>query len=96
MRVPPAALRAGGADLVSFGKLFLANPYLPARFARHAPALAYAPRRYRETEGIEFSMSLAIILKPGEGRSVTIGTKTRCTRPRARTLKAISGFSSTR
>jgi len=32
-----AALRAGGADLVSFGKLFLANPDLPERFARGAP-----------------------------------------------------------
>jgi 2,4-dienoyl-CoA reductase-like NADH-dependent reductase (Old Yellow Enzyme family) len=27
----------GRADFVSFGKLFLANPDLPLRFARHAP-----------------------------------------------------------
>ena len=27
----------GGADFVSFGKLFLANPDLPLRFARSAP-----------------------------------------------------------
>jgi hypothetical protein len=27
----------GGADFVSFGKLFLANPDLPIRFARSAP-----------------------------------------------------------
>ncbi|MGH8470812.1 MAG: alkene reductase [Gammaproteobacteria bacterium] len=32
-----AALRAGRADLVSFGKLFLANPDLPKRFAKCAP-----------------------------------------------------------
>ncbi|MGH8657965.1 MAG: alkene reductase [Gammaproteobacteria bacterium] len=32
-----AALRAGRADLVSFGKLFLANPDLPERFATGAP-----------------------------------------------------------
>ena len=28
---------SGLADLVSFGVLFLANPDLPDRFARHAP-----------------------------------------------------------
>jgi N-ethylmaleimide reductase len=32
-----AALAAGDADLVAFGVLFLANPDLPARFARNAP-----------------------------------------------------------
>ncbi|MGH8472506.1 MAG: alkene reductase, partial [Gammaproteobacteria bacterium] len=32
-----AALRAGRAELVSFGKLFLANPDLPERFAKRAP-----------------------------------------------------------
>lgn len=32
-----AALKAGRADLVSFGVLFLANPDLPARFAKGAP-----------------------------------------------------------
>ncbi len=32
-----AALRAGRADLLSFGKLFLANPDLPERFAQGAP-----------------------------------------------------------
>lgn len=32
-----AALSAGRADLVSFGKLFLANPDLPDRFARGGP-----------------------------------------------------------
>jgi N-ethylmaleimide reductase len=31
------AIRAGTADLVSFGRLFLANPDLPARFAQGAP-----------------------------------------------------------
>jgi len=31
------ALRAGTADLVAFGRLFLANPDLPARFAQAAP-----------------------------------------------------------
>ena len=32
-----AALRSGVADLVSFGRLFLANPDLPARFAEQSP-----------------------------------------------------------
>lgn len=32
-----AALRTRNADLVSFGRLFLANPDLPERLARHAP-----------------------------------------------------------
>ncbi len=31
------ALASGGADLVAFGKDFLANPDLPERFRRHAP-----------------------------------------------------------
>jgi 2,4-dienoyl-CoA reductase-like NADH-dependent reductase (Old Yellow Enzyme family) len=30
-------LRAGEADAVAFGKLFIANPDLPQRFARNAP-----------------------------------------------------------
>lgn len=32
-----AALRAGRADLIGFGRLFLANPDLPERFATDAP-----------------------------------------------------------
>ena len=35
--MPRAALSAGAADLVAFGRLFLANPDLPARFAQGAP-----------------------------------------------------------
>jgi 2,4-dienoyl-CoA reductase-like NADH-dependent reductase (Old Yellow Enzyme family) len=31
------ALAEGKADAVAFGKLFIANPDLPARFAKHAP-----------------------------------------------------------
>ncbi len=31
------ALASGGADLIAFGKGFLANPDLPERFRRHAP-----------------------------------------------------------
>ncbi len=31
------ALASGGADLIAFGKDFLANPDLPERFRRHAP-----------------------------------------------------------
>ena len=30
-------LAAGEADAIAFGKLFIANPDLPIRFARHAP-----------------------------------------------------------
>jgi 2,4-dienoyl-CoA reductase-like NADH-dependent reductase (Old Yellow Enzyme family) len=42
-------LDEGKADAVAFGKLFIANPDLPARFAKHAPlnrpnaATFYAP-----------------------------------------------------
>jgi 2,4-dienoyl-CoA reductase-like NADH-dependent reductase (Old Yellow Enzyme family) len=32
-----AAIAAGDADAVAFGKLFIANPDLPDRFRRHAP-----------------------------------------------------------
>lgn len=32
-----AAIASGGADLVSYGKLFLANPDLPERFRQNAP-----------------------------------------------------------
>lgn len=32
-----AAIASGDADLVSYGKLFIANPDLPERFAKHAP-----------------------------------------------------------
>ena len=35
------ALAEGKADAVAFGKLFLANPDLPDRFARHAPLNAW-------------------------------------------------------
>jgi 2,4-dienoyl-CoA reductase-like NADH-dependent reductase (Old Yellow Enzyme family) len=35
------ALAEGNADAVAFGKLFLANPDLPERFARHAPLNAW-------------------------------------------------------
>jgi 2,4-dienoyl-CoA reductase-like NADH-dependent reductase (Old Yellow Enzyme family) len=35
------ALAEGKADAVAFGKLFLANPDLPERFARHAPLNAW-------------------------------------------------------
>ena len=33
---PEAALRSGVTDLVSFGRPFLANPDLPARFAEQS------------------------------------------------------------
>ena len=36
-------LRAGEADAVAFGKLFIANPDLPRRFARNAPLNAPVP-----------------------------------------------------
>lgn len=36
-----AAIRDGGADLIAFGRLFLANPDLPERFAVDAPLNAY-------------------------------------------------------
>jgi 2,4-dienoyl-CoA reductase-like NADH-dependent reductase (Old Yellow Enzyme family) len=33
----PQALRLGEADAIAFGRPFLANPDLPARFAKRAP-----------------------------------------------------------
>ena len=36
-----AAIEAGEADAVAFGKLFLANPDLPRRFSRGAPLNAW-------------------------------------------------------
>ena len=35
------AIRDGSADLVAYGRLFLANPDLPERFALDAPLNAY-------------------------------------------------------
>ena len=35
------ALASGEADAVAFGKLFIANPDLPERFARNAPLNAW-------------------------------------------------------
>ena len=40
----------GKADLVSFGKLFISNPYLPARFSKNAP-LAEADKETFYTPG---------------------------------------------
>ncbi|GAA1527712.1 alkene reductase [Actinomadura kijaniata] len=42
-RAGEEALSAGLADLFSFGRLFLANPDLPERFAAGAPLAAYDP-----------------------------------------------------
>jgi N-ethylmaleimide reductase len=36
-----AALKSGDADLIAFGKLFLANPDLPARFKQGAELNAW-------------------------------------------------------
>jgi 2,4-dienoyl-CoA reductase-like NADH-dependent reductase (Old Yellow Enzyme family) len=41
-----AALSAGEADAVAFGKLFIANPDLPRRFALHAPLNAPQPETF--------------------------------------------------
>jgi 2,4-dienoyl-CoA reductase-like NADH-dependent reductase (Old Yellow Enzyme family) len=41
-----AAIAAGDADAVAFGKLFLANPDLPARFARHTPLNAWNAKTF--------------------------------------------------
>ena len=34
-------IERGGADAVAFGRLFIANPDLPERFAQDAPLNAY-------------------------------------------------------
>lgn len=41
-----AAIASGEADLVSFGKLFLANPDLPQRFEKNAPLNEPNPRTF--------------------------------------------------
>jgi len=38
-----AAVAQGDADLIAFGRLFVANPDLPERFARNAPLNSYDP-----------------------------------------------------
>lgn len=40
------ALRAGAADLVSFGRLFISNPDLPRRFQREAPLAEWDPSTF--------------------------------------------------
>ncbi len=44
-----AALVEGDADLVSFGKMFLANPDLPKRFELNAPLNQPAPRTFYDS-----------------------------------------------
>jgi 2,4-dienoyl-CoA reductase-like NADH-dependent reductase (Old Yellow Enzyme family) len=39
-------LKAGEADAVAFGKLFIANPDLPRRFALNAPLNAPVPETF--------------------------------------------------
>jgi N-ethylmaleimide reductase len=41
-----AWLRQGKADLIAFGRKFLANPDLPERFRRHAPLNPDDPSTY--------------------------------------------------
>ncbi len=41
-----AVLKAGEADAVAFGKLFIANPDLPHRFALNAPLNAWNSRHF--------------------------------------------------
>jgi 2,4-dienoyl-CoA reductase-like NADH-dependent reductase (Old Yellow Enzyme family) len=43
---PEQLLRAGEADAVAFGKLFIANPDLPRRFALNAPLNASVPETF--------------------------------------------------
>lgn len=40
------SLAEGSADLISFGKLFLATPDLPVRFSRHAPLNEPEPENF--------------------------------------------------
>jgi len=41
-----AEIKSGQADAVAFGKLFIANPDLPARFATKAPLNAPVPETF--------------------------------------------------
>jgi len=45
-RSAEAEIKSGQADAVAFGKLFIANPDLPARFAAHAPLNAPDPETF--------------------------------------------------
>ena len=45
------ALASGGADLVAFGKHFLANPDLPERFRKHAPLNSPDPATFYGGDG---------------------------------------------
>nr|WP_316043287.1 hypothetical protein [Actinomadura sp. CNU-125] len=44
-RAGEEAVAAGLADVFSFGRLFIANPDLPRRFAADAPLATHDPRR---------------------------------------------------
>lgn len=39
-------IREGGADAIAYGKLFIANPDLPRRFARNAPLNTPVPETF--------------------------------------------------
>ena len=57
----------GDADAVAYGKLFLANPDLPARFARHAPLNAWDATTFytHEAHGYTDYPTMPRVLAPG-------------------------------
>jgi 2,4-dienoyl-CoA reductase-like NADH-dependent reductase (Old Yellow Enzyme family) len=60
-----AALAAGEADAVAYGKLFIANPDLPRRFALHAPLNAWDAGTFY-TEGAAGYTDYAALLEAAE------------------------------
>jgi len=67
----PQALRLGEADAIAFGRPFLANPDLPARFAKRAPLNApntktfYTPGPARYTDYPALTQAKAVAMTAG-------------------------------
>jgi N-ethylmaleimide reductase len=63
-----AAVRDGAADLVSFGRLFLANPDLPRRLREGAPLNAPDPRTFYGGDARGYTDYPSLALSPCETR----------------------------
>jgi 2,4-dienoyl-CoA reductase-like NADH-dependent reductase (Old Yellow Enzyme family) len=69
------ALAAGDADAVAFGKLFIANPDLPERFARNLPLNAWQSQTFY-TNGAEGYIDYPEYGHPQRGDSQAAGAQT--------------------
>src|SRR5436305_2563892 len=66
------ALRSGDADLIAFGRAFIANPDLPTRFARGLP-LAEPDRATFYTEGPRGYIDYPAYFEPRAIRPTPVG-----------------------